>query len=247
MSDRQASPSERIVTAMDAYPIFVLGETTELPQTILAYDQQLQPKLVVNGRIEALDVWLQQNIAKNYANDQRIIEQVGFLSRLSKRPIEEMAQYLQSERETTFPPADFMRVNTLPHEEAQAKNALWGMQYQVAASTDILTYLEARGEHFHLTSEGIYQHTELANLCYDPKEKTLSFTLNGEKEVATNAVEAGKLVYGYKEKEAESDIFTVIRKGTYQATFSPEKNEAVDVLSDSREAVYEEPEKGCSM
>ncbi|EAE1303638.1 hypothetical protein EP43_14085 [Listeria monocytogenes] len=90
------------------------------------------------------------------------------------------------------------------------------MQRRLAASVDILTYLNARGEQFKLTPEGFYQHNELSNLHYDPIDKTLSFTLDGEKEVATNAIEAGKLVYGYKEKEAESDIFSVIRRGGNQ-------------------------------
>ncbi|EKZ4627441.1 hypothetical protein QQ060_003064 [Listeria monocytogenes] len=87
------------------------------------------------------------------------------------------------------------------------------MQRRLAISVDILTYLNARGEQFKLTPEGFYQHNELDNLRYEPFEKTLSFTLDGKKEVATNAIEAGKLVYGFKEKEAENDIFSVIRKG----------------------------------
>ncbi|MBC2187274.1 hypothetical protein HCB28_13930 [Listeria sp. FSL L7-0253] len=110
------------------------------------------------------------------------------------------------------------------------------MQRRLAASVDILTYLNARGEQFKLTPEGFYQHNELSNLHYDPIEKILSFTLDGEKEVATNAIEAGKLVYGFKGKEAESDIFSVIRRGGNQMNVLNKKsNNLKAVLKPSEE------------
>ncbi|EHC6194430.1 hypothetical protein JR549_002882 [Listeria monocytogenes serotype 1/2a] len=200
---------------LEHYPAFILGEISYFPKDVSSYDQKLQPNLAINNRVEALDLWLKKNLSKNYTDDQRIIEQLGVLSRLSKQSTEEMEQYMRLERETIFTPTDFMRIDKHTNAEIE-KNSLSKMQNRLIASVDILAYLEAKGEVFEQNAEGIYQHNELGNLRYDPVGKVLTFTLNGETEIARSAIEAGELVYGYKEKEVENDIFAFIRKGVIQ-------------------------------
>lgn len=224
------------LNGLEQYASFVLGENATLPEEIISFDQKSLPEVSLVARIDALDNWLSQNMSKNYANDQRIIEQVSLLRQLGEQPLEEMNHYLQAEKETTFPLADFMRIDS-KESHANEENYLKNRQHQLAVSVDILTYLKARGETFEKTPEGLYQHSELPNLCYDSANKTLTFTLNGDKEVATNPIEAGKLVYGYGEQEAENDIFMYIKKGAIQVGNEPNSNREADLNDHSREEV----------
>lgn len=199
----------------ETYPDFVLGNLPKLPDQMVQFDKEHTSEESLHARTEVLTEWLEHKSSKNYANDQRIMEQTAWLKTLQQQPEEEKNRIISGEANIRVEQVDTMKI-VPPKMEVPKESKISQKQDEVAAAANILEYLEARGEHFEKGATGRLKHVEEPNLVYNPLAKELIFTVDGEQKMAKNAIEAGQLIYGYDKNEAVEDILKTIQKGELQ-------------------------------
>ncbi|MBC2251125.1 hypothetical protein HCB49_14110 [Listeria sp. FSL L7-0123] len=200
---------------MGKYPDFILGNLPGLPEEISQFDKLHTPAEAVGARIEVMNDWLEHQSSKNYANDKRITSHTAWLTNLSKQSAEEIEKIISGEATKNIERADTMKISA-PNKEVLRESLISQKQSEIAKEANILEYLNARGEKFNKNTVGKYQHVELPNLVYSPTSRELTYSVDGEEKVARNAIEAGQMVYGYKEAEVIEDILKNIQKGELQ-------------------------------
>ncbi|WP_270996099.1 hypothetical protein [Listeria seeligeri] len=199
--------------AFNKYPSFVLGEIAELPKEVIQFDKQYTPVEAINARIEAANNWVETKSSKNYTNDNKMVNQISSLVVLSKQKVEDMTRYINKEAKTPSQKESSMQVNKARESIIPDNSLIHKKQQNLAESVNILEYLGSRGEQFKVVAGGVYQHVDHDNLRYSAVAKTLTYTSDGEKQIAQNAVEAGKLLYGLNNAEAVEDIMKNVQKG----------------------------------
>ncbi|MBF2356034.1 hypothetical protein IA807_14035 [Listeria seeligeri] len=93
------------------YPVFILGEISKLPDEIVRFDKEHASEEAVNARIEAIHHWIKEKSSKNYADDQRMIDQLSLLVILSNQEFEDKVDYIINEAQTYSEPNTFMQIN----------------------------------------------------------------------------------------------------------------------------------------
>ncbi|EQB9225660.1 hypothetical protein ACYYIK_002891 [Listeria monocytogenes] len=207
----------------DQYPDLVLGKLPKLPEQIVQFDKNHTSEESINARIEALNEWLEHKSSKNYANDQRILEHTALWYTIQKQPEEERNRIITGESNIRIGKTDTVKIST-PKMRTPSESLISQKQSEIAKEVNILEYLNARGENFNKNTFGKYQHVELPNLVYSPTSRELTYSVDGEEKVARNAIEAGQMVYGYKEAEVIDDILKNIQKGELQVGEEKQEN-----------------------
>ncbi|MBC1353680.1 hypothetical protein HB837_14670 [Listeria innocua] len=169
------------------YPDFILGTHSKFPEQIAQYDKEHSADESINARIEVLNEWLEHKSSKNYANDQRVTEQTSWLTNLQKQSEEEKKNMISGEVNVVVEKANTMKINS-PKMVLPDESIISQKQDEVAKAANILEYLEARGEKFQQNTSGKFKHVEEPNLVYSPTAKELRFTVDGEEEIAKNAI-----------------------------------------------------------
>ncbi|ECB9822544.1 hypothetical protein FL865_13560 [Listeria monocytogenes] len=209
------------------YPDFILGTHSKFPEQIAQYDKEHSADESINARIEVLNEWLEHKSSKNYANDQRVTEQTSWLTNLQKQSEEEKKNMISGEVNVVVEKANTMKINS-PKMVLPDESIISQKQDEVAKAANIIEYLEARGEKFQQNTSGKFKHVEEPNLVYSPTAKELRFTVDGEEEIAKNAIEAGQMVYGYDKNEAVEDILKTMQKGELKVGDDKVTTESLD-------------------
>lgn len=96
---------------IENYPAFILGKIDKLPKEIVQFDREHASEEAVNARIEAIHHWIKEKSSKNYADDQRMIDQMSLLVILSKQEFEVKMDYIINEAQVYSEPNTFMQIN----------------------------------------------------------------------------------------------------------------------------------------